>query len=176
MFHQFWGLSIQCLESWNANSTPFSLKYLHMGTKWNIVSRTVIIKANTLLLYICTSHIYYIAQNYKNTTSYIHTSCIQHTHDNVNSDSFIIWLWLVLKQRFSKLIKVYWIIHRFIDGLHDIWSIKLKVQIMQLDLSQLLEDVVGKNANKCYKCYGDRGVPNWKLISSGEIDMVGGSR
>ena len=42
-------------------------------------------------------------------------------------------------------------------------------------LPQLLEDVVGKDTNECYKCYGDRGVPNCKLISSWEFDMVGGS-
>ena len=39
---------------------------------------------------------------------------------------------------------------------------------------QLPEDVVGKDANECCKCYRDRGVPNM-LISFGEFDMIGGS-
>ena len=36
----------------------------------------------------------------------------------------------------------------------------------QLGVHQLLEDVVSKDTDECYKCYGDRGVPNHKLVSS----------
>ena len=36
----------------------------------------------------------------------------------------------------------------------------------QLGVPQLLEDVVGKDANECYGSYGDRGVPNCKLTAS----------
>ena len=48
-----------------------------------------------------------------------------------------------------------------------IWSVELVVQfrhlLPQLGGPQLQEDVVNKDANECY---GDRGVPNSKLISS----------
>ena len=36
----------------------------------------------------------------------------------------------------------------------------------QLSLTQLLEDVIGKDCNECYGRYRDRGVPNCKLIAS----------
>ena len=35
----------------------------------------------------------------------------------------------------------------------------------QFGVPQLLEDVVGKDANECHKCYGNRSVSNCKLIS-----------
>ena len=47
----------------------------------------------------------------------------------------------------------------------------------ELSVSQLLEDVRGKNANQCWKCFGNRSVINCKLISFCELDIasIGGS-
>ena len=79
----------------------------------------------------------------------------------------------VLKQRFTKSTKVLFcckIVCWFIRNFHNVSSVELQVQfrhlLPQLDVSQLLEDVVGKDANECYKCYGNRSVPNSKLIAS----------
>ena len=55
------------------------------------------------------------------------------------------------------------------------FQVQLRHPLPQLGVPQLLEDVVDKDPNKCCKCYRDRGVPNSTLISSGVIDMVGGS-
>ena len=42
----------------------------------------------------------------------------------------------------------------------------------ELRMPQLLEDVVNEDCNECSKCYDDRGVPNCKLISFREFDIV----
>ena len=103
-----------------------------------------------------------------------------HTHKNrkTSSESFIVGLWEVLKQRFTKSTKLCFcckIVCRFIRSLLDISSVGLHVEfrhlLPQFGGPQLLEDVVGKDANECCKCYGDRGVPNCKLISSWVIDI-----
>ena len=37
-------------------------------------------------------------------------------------------------------------------------------------------DVVDVDPNECHEYYHGRGVPNYKVISSSELDMVGSSR
>ena len=54
-------------------------------------------------------------------------------------------------------------------------QVQLRHLLPQVSLSYLLEDMVGKDWNERHKCYGDRGVPNCKLISSRMIDMVSGT-
>ena len=93
-----------------------------------------------------------------------------------SSESSIVGLWQVLKQRFTKTTKVLFcckIVCRYIRNFHNVSSVELQVQfrhlLPQLGVSQLLEDVVGKNANEGCNCYGDRSVPNSKLIDSCEL-------
>ena len=82
----------------------------------------------------------------------------------------------VFKPGFTKLIKVHRfcrIVYRIVQIIHHLLGVqfvKLQVQfrhlLPQLGVPHLLEDVVGKDGNKCCKYYDDRGVPNCKLISS----------
>ena len=90
-----------------------------------------------------------------------------------SSESSIVGLWEILKQRFTKSTKICLcckIICRFICNFYNVWSVELQVQfrhlLPQLDVPQLLDDVVGEDANEGCKCYGDTGVPNSKLIAS----------
>ena len=82
------------------------------------------------------------------------------------SESSIIRSWEALKQRFTESTKICnfhcRIVCRFIRNLYDVWSVNF---LPQFGVPQLLEDVVGQDANECGKCYGDRGVPNCKLSS-----------
>ena len=80
----------------------------------------------------------------------------------------------VLKKRFTKLVVAFdfcYIVDRVLKSIHSLIRIELLNQFQfrnllpQLGVSQLLEDVVGEDANECYKCYGDRGAPSCKLIS-----------
>ena len=97
-------------------------------------------------------------------------------------------LWQVFKPGFTKLIKVC----RFCGINNRIFYCLLGVQfldlevwfrhlLLQLGVPQLLEDVVGKDCNKCCKCCRNRGVTNCKLISFtvvfyiGDINIHGGS-
>ena len=61
------------------------------------------------------------------------------------------------------------IIHYLLGVWFFVKFLKLQVQfrhlLPQLGGPQLLEDVVGKDANECNKCYGDRGVADCKLVS-----------
>ena len=78
-------------------------------------------------------------------------------------------------QKLAKLVKfhgaVYWLFHIIL-----IWcSVFFKHQVQfrhlpQLGVSQLLEDMVGEDANECCKC---RSVTNCKLISFCELNIVG---
>ena len=48
-------------------------------------------------------------------------------------------------------------------GLH-VEQVQFRHLLPQLGVPRLLEGVVGKDANECYKCYGDRGVPICNLM------------
>ena len=96
-------------------------------------------------------------------------------------------LWKFLKQWLTKLIKVsrfcaisckiLQIIFCLLCGLVQFLELQVQFRhlLPQLGVPQLLKYVVDKDPNKCCKLYGDRGVPNCTLISSGVIDMIGGS-
>ena len=45
------------------------------------------------------------------------------------------------------------------------FQVQFRNFLPQLGVPPLLEDVVGKDCNECYKSCGDRGIPNCKLIS-----------
>ena len=86
-------------------------------------------------------------------------------------------LWQVIKQRFTEPIKpprfcgiVDWVIFILLGVQFLVQYLELHVHfrhlLPQLGVPQLLEDVVDKDHNKCYDSYGDRGIPNCKLISS----------
>ena len=91
----------------------------------------------------------------------------------------------VFKPRFTQLIIIFrlcQIISRIVQIIHCLLGVQfLELQVQfrhllpQLGVPQLLKYVVDKDPNKCCKCYGDRGEPNCMLISSGVIDMIGGS-
>ena len=96
-----------------------------------------------------------------------------HKYGKTSSESSIVRLWQTLKQRLTKSTKICFrwkIVCRFIRNLYGVWPVELQVQFRhlprQFGVPQLLEDVVGKDPNECYKCNGDRRVPNSKLISS----------
>ena len=99
---------------------------------------------------------------------------VPHTRFYRSSESSIVRLWEVLKQRFTESTKICnshcGIVCRFIHNLHGVWSVELHVQfrylLPQCGEPQLLEDVVDKDTDECCKCYGNRDVPNCKLIFS----------
>ena len=63
----------------------------------------------------------------------------------------------VFKPRFTKLMKVH--VHRIVQIIHCLLGVQLFLELQvqfryllpQLGVPQLLEDVVGKNANECCK-------------------------
>ena len=95
----------------------------------------------------------------------------------MSSDNTVGGLQQVIKQRFTKPIKppifcgikIVQVIFFLLGVQFVVQFLELKVHFRhlfpQLGLPQLLEDVVGKDANECCKCCGDRGVPNCKLTS-----------
>ena len=70
-----------------------------------------------------------------------------HKYGKTSSESSIVGLWQILKQRFTKSTKIHWkIVCWFIRNLYNVWSVELQVQFRhlppQLGVTQLLEDVV----------------------------------
>ena len=101
-----------------------------------------------------------------------------------NLDNTVGGQWKVFKQRFTKLIKVWY--HRIVDRIVQIiycfvvvQFLEFKVQfrhlLPQLSVPHLLEDMVGEDPNECHKCYDDRCVPKYKFVTFREFNIISGN-